>query len=118
MKKCKECGKDFEPKNPKGIFCSLSCRQKDYRKNKNKEFEGYRTAVANINPKPVTSESVQESTQTKLSIARGLSWYVKAIQGLEFDEEYRTMEGMILADKTLTKKEQADLILAMKIKGV
>lgn len=32
MKQCKECGIDFEPKNPKGTFCSDACRQKDYRK--------------------------------------------------------------------------------------
>lgn len=32
MKECKQCGEEFEPKNPKGIFCTESCRQKDYRK--------------------------------------------------------------------------------------
>jgi hypothetical protein len=26
MKKCKHCSKEFEPKNPKGIFCSDNCR--------------------------------------------------------------------------------------------
>lgn len=26
MKKCKHCGIDFEPKNPKGKFCSDKCR--------------------------------------------------------------------------------------------
>ena len=26
MKKCKRCGKDFTPKNPKGKFCSDKCR--------------------------------------------------------------------------------------------
>lgn len=26
MKKCKHCGKEFEPKNPKGKFCSDKCR--------------------------------------------------------------------------------------------
>ena len=32
MKNCIECGDEFEPKNPKGVFCGAACRQKDYRK--------------------------------------------------------------------------------------
>jgi endogenous inhibitor of DNA gyrase (YacG/DUF329 family) len=32
MKVCKECQKEFEPKNPKAAFCSPKCRQKDFRK--------------------------------------------------------------------------------------
>lgn len=31
MKQCMSCAIDFQPKNPKGIFCSAACRQKDYR---------------------------------------------------------------------------------------
>lgn len=118
MKKCKECGKDFETKSPKALFCSLACRQKDYRKNKNKEFEGYRKAVAEM-PKTPTQPPVEESPQIqkapqKKNIARGLSWYISAIQGLEFPEEYKAMEEMIRADETLSKKECTDLVLAMK----
>lgn len=26
MKKCRHCGKEFQPKNPKGVFCSDRCR--------------------------------------------------------------------------------------------
>jgi hypothetical protein len=31
MKKCLFCGKDFEPKNPKGKFCSDKCKMKEAR---------------------------------------------------------------------------------------
>jgi endogenous inhibitor of DNA gyrase (YacG/DUF329 family) len=49
-KECKQCGKQFEPKNPKGAFCSTSCRQKDFRRRTaeniklmKKEIEGAKT---------------------------------------------------------------------------
>jgi hypothetical protein len=32
MKNCLVCGKEFEPKNNKGVYCSQKCKQKDYRK--------------------------------------------------------------------------------------
>ncbi|MES1222433.1 MAG: hypothetical protein ABUT20_43465, partial [Bacteroidota bacterium] len=48
MKKCKECGKEFTPLNPKGLFCSLSCRQKDYRKNIKAELQKLRSATVTI----------------------------------------------------------------------
>jgi len=31
MKQCLVCGVEFEPKNPKGVFCSNKCRQKEHR---------------------------------------------------------------------------------------
>lgn len=35
---CEHCKKDFTSKSPVAVFCSKSCRQKDfYRKNKNKD---------------------------------------------------------------------------------
>lgn len=117
MKNCKECGKPFAPKNPKGIFCSLACRQKDYRKKKNKEFEGYRTAVANIKSQSVPllepPEKKQE-TPKRSSIVRTVSWYVKEIQALGFEEEYVNMAQMIDLDGGLSKKEKADLLLSIK----
>lgn len=33
MKKCKRCDKDFEPKNPKGVFCSDKCKVYWHREN-------------------------------------------------------------------------------------
>lgn len=44
MKPCKECGIGFEPKNPKGVFCSAACRQKDHRRKVAAELAGYRAA--------------------------------------------------------------------------
>jgi hypothetical protein len=34
MKKCNNCLKEFEPKNPKGIFCCNSCRVIYFKKTK------------------------------------------------------------------------------------
>lgn len=48
MKKCKECNEAFEPKNPKGQFCSQSCRQKDYRKKIAELLKGARSEIAKI----------------------------------------------------------------------
>lgn len=44
MKICLICGKEFEPKNPKGRFCSAKCRQKDYRNGVKKQLEVYRAS--------------------------------------------------------------------------
>lgn len=49
MKQCKECGIEFEPKNPKGVFCSVACRQKDYRK---KIADNLRFLEKNQSPSP------------------------------------------------------------------
>lgn len=118
MKICKECGTEFTPKNNKGIFCSLACRQKDYRKNKNKEFESYRKAVSEM-PKTEVEKSPETSappnTIKKSSIVRDVSWYIKAIAGLEFEQEYKEMTEMIAIDGTLTKKQREDLLLSIKI---
>lgn len=116
MKKCKECRTEFSPKNSKGIFCSLACRQKDYRKNKNKEFESYRKAVSEMPKTEYTNqtEAPQLEAPKKTSIARGIGWYVKTIAGLEFEQEYRDMTEMINGDETLTKKQREDLLLSMK----
>lgn len=45
MKNCKQCGKEFEPKNPKGVFCSDKCRVYYNRKRKVK-FEESRIFAA------------------------------------------------------------------------
>lgn len=37
MKQCIQCGGSFEPKNPKGKFCSDACKQKHYRNRKEVE---------------------------------------------------------------------------------
>lgn len=34
MKNCLVCGVEFEPKNPKGVYCSTKCRMKGMRKKK------------------------------------------------------------------------------------
>ncbi len=31
MNECIVCGKQFEPLSKKGVFCSVNCKQKDYR---------------------------------------------------------------------------------------
>lgn len=67
MKQCKECGNDFEPKNPKGVFCSTACRQKDYRK---KIAENLRFLENNQTPtlKVISSEltdQIAENNQPK-----------------------------------------------------
>lgn len=115
-KNCKECGKQFEAKNQKGTFCSLACRQKDYRNRRNKEFETFRAAVAGINKSKaanvpevaVTAPNVPK----KSHIVRGIQWYVRQIQDLQFEDEYKTMHEMILSDEYLTKKEKESLILS------
>ena len=34
MKKCIVCGDQFEPKNPKGVYCSPKCKMRDARAKK------------------------------------------------------------------------------------
>jgi len=115
-KSCKECGKEFEAKNHKGTFCSLACRQKDYRDRKNKEFEAFRQAVAGMNKGKMTNPAETTATACnapkKSNIVRGIQWYVSQIKDLQFEEEYKTMHEMILSDQYLTKKEKESLILS------
>ena len=42
MKKCKYCNKDFEPKNPKGKFCSDRCRVYFGRREKSLQAKGFK----------------------------------------------------------------------------
>jgi hypothetical protein len=116
MKKCKECGSDFEPQTKKAVFCSLACRQKDYRKRRNSEFETFRAVVAGINNRraanPIETQMESPSTPKKSHIVRGIQWYVSQIRDLQFEDEFRTMHEMILTDEYLTKKEKESLILS------
>lgn len=116
MKQCKECKKDFQPKNNKGVFCSLACRQKDYRRNKNNEFEAFRKAVAGMNQQKqmmtTTNHIAVPDVPKKSLIVRGIQWYVGQIQDCQFEDEYKTMHEMILSDEYLTKKEKESLILS------
>jgi hypothetical protein len=57
MKKCLECPKEFEPINPKGLFCSAACRQKNYRK---KVAEKLRYWEKMNSKQPLTSEVIKE----------------------------------------------------------
>lgn len=45
MKQCLECKAEFEPKNPKGVFCSTKCRQKDYRRKINQIVKASRSKI-------------------------------------------------------------------------
>lgn len=62
MKICKECGKEFEPINKKGIFCSNKCRQKDYRKTVSKILK----AAKKINTTDAKTKS--ESKQVAIKV--------------------------------------------------
>jgi hypothetical protein len=56
MKKCLVCGKDFEPKNPKGKVCSTNCRKKKSRAVKLvEEFEKKNTQIV----PPKTESKIQ-----------------------------------------------------------
>jgi len=56
---------------------------------------------AMTNDEPAVYETVDPDK--KASTGRGFDWYVKAIAGLEFPEDYRGMTEMINSDETLKK---------------
>lgn len=62
MKVCKECKKDFEPKNTKAIFCGSVCRQRDYRKEVAKKLKTFAKMTEKREPsKPNEVESPKQS---------------------------------------------------------
>ena len=51
MKKCNHCGKDFEPKNPKGKYCSDKCRVYASRKAISQTIPNGKTKVVDLTKK-------------------------------------------------------------------
>lgn len=70
MKKCLHCGKDFEPKKPKAIFCSDKCRTYAFRKSKSSK----NNLIPIILPGPLIvpvvpkKEQIDPPKQNKISV--------------------------------------------------
>ena len=121
MKKCKECGVEFEPKNPKGIFCSNKCKQIDYRNSIKAKLELLKKMqgekVDNKEVVPPAKENVEEelkdepqhshnstSDSPKLKFATLLQM---AKNGIENVEAFREV-----VSKAKLPPNQRDLILS------
>lgn len=66
MKKCSYCGKDFEPKNPKGKFCSDKCRVYFSRKPKIQDLTKQSTGTTqDLTEKPPTTNYSVDTTTLK-----------------------------------------------------
>lgn len=55
---------------------------------------------------------------SKSKIVRSMSWYIDQIKALCFEDEYKTMNEMILSDGFLTDEQKKSLILSMKTSNI
>lgn len=73
-------------------------------------------------PGSTTRAQVEDSGQKppqaapKSKIKHTYDWYIKAIQDLEFDDEYKSMCSLIKSDDDLSNKQKENLYLLMKNK--
>lgn len=87
MKKCKYCHKEFEPKNPKGKFCSDKCRV--YWNRKNGKFK----ATKLLDDKTETANTGKSETQKQITT---LETELKSLgDGILAKQRRRFIEGKI-----------------------
>lgn len=94
MKICKECCKEFEPKNNKAIFCSKLCKQKDYRKSIASKLNLFDKMTADAKKNDIGKIALEVTKEIEGSCTN---------QKLEYD--FGDAKFLIVEDFTKYKKE-------------
>jgi hypothetical protein len=105
MKQCKECGKDFEPKNPKGIFCSTICKQKDYRKKIATKIQYLKTHGLGTLKPPVGKSIDTAVIKTTIAPPESSLWdQLKAIESEKLPAYIQSEQGRVFWQQAQRKK--------------
>lgn len=89
MKKCIVCGTDFEPKNPKGKYCSDKCKMKDAR-TKKKLGEDFKAEISLTGGLKMSSEGVSLIVPDPNLMNERVKW----IEAFKRTEDYCRLVGI------------------------
>lgn len=87
MKRCLYCNQEFEPKNPKGKFCSSKCKVASSRSKKAAKDAGKEKANRNQSPKKETGDEAKKSLEEQFDQIIKNKYHTDVFAGIKITAE-------------------------------